>query len=65
MKEINELIKSTSSIIGLETGMATMSDLPHIKLTVSKALIKEGDIYKIYKVLENQNKYGWTFEMVA
>jgi hypothetical protein len=63
MKEIQELIKSVRCIIGIETGMVTMSHLPHIKLTLSKALIKEGDLDKIYNLLDNQIEYGWTVDI--
>lgn len=65
MKEFIKQISQIASIQSIETNNKTIRPKPHIKIVVSKAELKDGDIDLIYKLLYGQNYYEWTFKMVA
>lgn len=65
MKEFLKQLSQIASIQSIETNNKTMRPKPHVKVVVSKAELKNGDIDLIYKLLYEQNYYEWTFEMVA
>lgn len=65
MKEFIKQISQIGSIQSIETNNKNMRPQPHIKIVVSKDELKDGDIDLIYKLLEEQNYYEWTFEMVV
>lgn len=63
--KIEELIKSMSCIVGLETNNKKISPKPHIKITVSKSELKDGDLDKLFNALETKTTHEWTLEMVV
>ena len=65
MKEFIKQISQIGSIQRIETNNKNMRPKPHIKTVVSKYKLKEGDLHLIYKLLEEQEYYEWTLEMVA
>ena len=65
MKEFTKQISQIKSIQSIEINNKTMRPKPHIKIVVSKAELKDGDLDLIYKLLSEQKYYEWTFEMVA
>ncbi len=63
--KIEELIKSMVCIVSVETNNQTITPKPHLKITVSKSELKDGDLDKLFNALETQNSHEWTLEMVV
>lgn len=61
MKEINDLIKNTSCIVEFSF---CYKHYPHVYITISLDLIKEGELYIIHDILRNQCKYEWTLQTI-
>jgi hypothetical protein len=56
-------LEEIKSIASIETSTGNhIGDLPHLKIIVAKHLCNEGDIEKLYSILNNQNIVRWTVE---
>ena len=64
LNEFQKQISQIASIQSIETNNKTIRPKPHLKIVVSKMKLKHGDIDLIFKLLNGQNYYEWTFDMV-
>jgi hypothetical protein len=65
MKNIAKEIYQINAVQSIEFERETIFDKPHLRVTASKASAKKGDIELIFKILNNQNYYHWTFNFIS